>query len=464
MNSNSFSKLIEKAINEIAKVQGLSKEEMNQYFQSNAPIPPNIPLGNGNIVFTTQQGVEAIHELGDLWRSESSDRQRRLNLERTHTLALQVFGEALADGLWDEGFEINKAHQNLRQRLDKRLAAAGHDVVHSFPCHIFEDTHIGVFDVGPVRFWPRLEWLDQVDKTAGKMTEWVDYVRAAWTKGDTQPDEKTLPEYHARSVIDGFGGCPWVAVVTVQGNDIGRSKERGHTAVRLAINALGLVLPRKHALNLRGPGDELRATQTITVTQVPGKDISIGHVLDLPHLSGTPDFAKSFLVGSASYREAAGRIIEVIVAISPVGGTQALQRRWCDALFWFGEARRDAADFMALVRYGMTLDILAKGKRAKGITTLLSALLARQPNEPFLKDGTTLRQTVEKIYNEGRSQLGHGGRDALLEDLPFSREGADQIASIALERYALYLNLYTGADTYEDFLQAIPSVASKLPT
>ena len=415
------------------------------------------------MVFTTRQGLQAIHELGLRWRSESQHRKRRLSPARTRILAVEVFGEALEAGMLYNKHDLGKARKDLERRLDARLDAAAHQLFHYFPCYIFDDTSVGAFNVGPVRILPRLEWLDHVEKTAGKETNWADCVRTVWADGEAPPTGETPPELGARTVIDGFGTCAWAATVSVQGNDIGRSQERGHAAVRLAVDAMGLVLSRQRALNLRGPGDKLCATLTRKLMQRPGTDIYGEQILDLPTLGGAPSFSTKYLTDTTSYREAAGRAIEAIIDPSSTATLLALRHRWCDALFWFGEARRDTTDFMALVRYGMTLDILAKGKKASGIAALLAALLGCKADALLLMDGTTLKQAVKKIYEDGRSQLGHGGRPALLEDLPFSREGADLVASIALKGYVLCLSLYTGADSYEDFLRAIPGLVQRLP-
>jgi hypothetical protein len=117
---------------------------------------------------------------------------------------------------------------------------------------------------------------------------------------------------------------------------------------------------------------------------------------------------------------------------------------------------------MALVRYGMCLDVLSRGGKAVGITKLLCELFALSPDHPIMSDGTTLKKTVERIYSDCRSQFGHGAKTALLEDTPFSRVDADILTAHVLESYVLCLSHYDGKDGYQDFLRAVSTLRQRI--
>jgi hypothetical protein len=447
------------ALQEIEKVQNYSRDEDLAYRRASGLISPNFPDGKGKFYSTTKEGADAVRQIGLRWRSESKDRQRRLNEESAEKIVREVMGEALASTLWDKRNEPRAAWMDIRDRLEARLQQVSRDIEHSFPCHLLKDTSVGPFVVGPVTFWPRLAWISHVEATAGNKPGWADAVRSIWEGKSELPKDKTHVSLEVRSITRYFE-CPWVVTAQVQGNDIGRSKERGRLAARLAIDALGVMLEHKHALKFRALGDRLSNGMDTTFAQAKGR-YWMGQSLDIPGLDGEAGLAPNFVAGTVRYREAAGKAITSFVALSPADKPN-LYQRWCDALFWFGEARRDTEGFMALTRYGMSLDILAKGGKAQGITALVAALLAIKADDPFLTDGTSLKKTVERIYNEGRSQFGHGGRPALLEDLPFSRKGADALTMFALERYVLCLEAYGGLDIYADFLHAVPILWLKI--
>lgn len=420
-------------------------------------IPPSIPVENGRLVFTTDEGLNAICALGEHWRTEDKDRRVRIGPERMPQLAVNEFGRMLQDNggrLWEPD-AYRETVRTFKQRLDAALAAAARDATHYFPCHVVQSPQAASFAVGPVRFMRRREWLDQVAATAGRDLGWLDAVSDHWENGSAVPSSSGHDGLTAGTIIDAIR-TQWIASVSVKGNELGRSAERATYAVRLAIDALSLPLRRDLGLDLRGPGDELRVTKITRFSQFPGLDLNIGGTLDMPDLFSHPPQAEEFLTGTSELRDDAGWAIESVIVLERDTELADLRRRWCDALYWFGDARRDRTGFAALVRYGMALDVLAKGSKANGITEMVCGLFDRTETSPIMSDGMTLKAAVEAIYNEGRSQFGHGGRPALLEDLPFPREGADHLVRLALDAYLWNLRRYLGTDDADEFLQAIP--------
>jgi hypothetical protein len=78
-------------------------------------------------------------------------------------------------------------------------------------------------------------------------------------------------------------------------------------------------------------------------------------------------------------------------------------------------------------------------------------------------DNRKLKQVVETLYNDGRSKIAHGGTLALLSELPIELSLADSLTAHVLAGYVVYATRYTGADTYEDFLAAIPAIRTAAP-
>src|ERR1700730_3072292 len=137
-----------------------------------------------------------------------------------------------------------------------------------------------------------------------------------------------------------------------------------------------------------------------------------------------------------------------------------LHQRWLDALYWFGQSRREPTEFVGLVNAGICLDVLANGRKAGGIIGLRCALFSIQADSAVMADGTSLKSLVETIYNEGRSKISHGGQPNLLKELPIQRDTTIIFAAHALARYMEGLSRYNGPDQYEDYLSALPSVFS----
>ena len=74
-------------------------------------------------------------------------------------------------------------------------------------------------------------------------------------------------------------------------------------------------------------------------------------------------------------------------------------------------------------------------------------------------DGHTIGSLVLGIYNEGRSQISHGGnRFGLLNDLPVDLDLADSFCETSIAMYLMRLSIYNGKDEYTAFLEALPSL------
>lgn len=468
MSTQSPAQLVKIAVSEMEKLQALDEASRAAYLKTAGIIPPNVPIGDGNFVLTTRDGLKAVHDLASAWRAGSPSAKQNLTPAAAAAWTLHEFGTQFAAGAFAQLTDYTAAAAELRKRLDLRLSTGVREVVYSFPCRLFDDLSIGPFNIGPVRFCPRSDWLHELQAHARGASEvWAKplhefFSTPALSVDDRESKLSVLPD-KAQKVHDALAGCMWVATVSLAATDRYRAEDRARTAVRLAINALGVRTNRRGAAQLRGPGDELRATQSHTIVQPLGEDVLTGVHLDIPMSSGFPGQTKAYVLNSLDLRQAAGTALTAITSpsLSAKAKEPTIAQRWCDALFWYGEARRDSTEFMALVRYGMALDVLAKGSTRKGITKLLEALFEIKETDAATSNGTSLGKLVEQIYDEGRSQFGHGGRSALIQDLPVSIEAADQLTSQALDRYALCLASYTGSQDYASFLAAIPNCLPK---
>jgi hypothetical protein len=456
MNEN-LQELIHVALSAIAKLQS-DQTEADSVFANGTPFPPTIPLQDGRVVLITRDGYDALCKFGLLWRKTSKSTESLITTTSAERWARECFGEALSDESITNCTTDSIALDVLINLLDKRVQGLTESITHYFPCHIFDDqSRIDCFAIGPVSFHSRLDWIAHVEKQADKALPWSNRVIKNWYPEEGMEEETDFDPI-ADTVSEATKICKWVAAISIPKTEYSRSHERASTTVRLALDAFGLGLERKGANCLRGPGDEIRSTDTYSLVQIPGQDIHWGFSTDLPVL-GYKDSLKKYLASTEPFRNAAGQALTSFINPNSNLALPTLNQRWCDALFWFGEARRDKTSFMALVRYGMALDILAKGTRKKGIVNLLSALFNLKPNDIIIAaDGSTLDKVIIKIYNEGRSQFGHGGRAGLLQDLPISVHVADQITTRALLAYVMCLQNYRGEDSEEKFLEEIPNL------
>jgi hypothetical protein len=181
----------------------------------------------------------------------------------------------------------------------------------------------------------------------------------------------------------------------------------------------------------------------------------------MPRVAQRPGDYAAFTADTKPLRDAAGKAVATLLELQPTTSLPSLYLRWLEAMHWFGEARRETVPRIALVKIGITLDVLAQGKKDKGILDLCCQLLDMKKSDPVTID-KNLKWLIDTIYNDGRSQIAHGGKLFLQADLPISRENADYVTAVALERYVRFLDVYSGADDYDAFTKAIPALRGSI--
>lgn len=467
-----FETLIEEAAKGLQFFSSMTAEQRQKWAKENPFVTSELPIGNGKYVGITPEGYKAIEDFGLKWWEGDAQARSVLSAAEVKKIALSIFGEVVNGNHQDRLGVDPKKGRVLQALLSERAMGLKHTLSHYFPCHIFEHTCVAQFAVGPVRFMPRTDWLNHVESLAGTQLGWVGLVRSRWLGevGDWdidaplfKPDasakelEDTHTRFRAKGILEEVGRCQWVAIAEVPERYTSLSRSCAEVSVRVAIDTLGLHMFNRAASDLRGPGDNLSSAISRPMYQAQGRDMCESWKFDHPALKIDGERAELFLADSAKLREDAGAAIIAFVQWNECHLLPGLKKRWVEAMYWFGEARREGAEFIALVKCGIALDVLTQGKKAAGIENLCSGLFQCALTDPITKDGsTTLSQLVRKIYDEGRSQLGHGGRPGLLTELPVSLSVALEFTQAAMRQYLTALCKYTGMDDVDEFMAALP--------
>ena len=463
MVEKTLDELLEIATDAVRDLQNYDKDRMAAWLSKQRGFPPLIPLGDGRHVSTTPEGLAALREFGRRWRMSDKSTKAAIREAEAEKLAIGAFGKLLAGhGLehYEGDTPVKKVQKDL---MEKGLADLAGSKLHYLPVRVI-DAEQAEFNIGPVRFVERSAWLDLVESTAGKQLDWVAMVRPFWQNKAPSPprpggaDGVTHEDWTAYNVAGSFGPAKWVAVIDVDGREILPSRECAEIAVRVAVDTLGLALSTVDARSLRGPGDRKDVFLDRHFVQRPNRDLSYSSRIDLPHFAAVPQNYLGFLSHTDELRAFAGAALDSFVDLKSVEPKVALHKRWVEAMYWYGQALREPREFIGLVNAGVCLDILAKGSKARGITSLCSALLGIGPEEIVTDHGWSLEKLVKAIYEEGRSKFSHGGELALLQDLPVGRDTALELAAASLTIYAEKLALYTGQGEYADFLKVLPSL------
>ncbi|MBM3008254.1 hypothetical protein [Citrobacter freundii] len=410
--------------------------------------PLAIPVSQGRQYRVTQAGVDAAHLLSQQsWKSREALRQTidRVTFTKLSFLAIGDTlldcqsrlptvpdGQNEHDVLLGDDFYMVLA-DDYQARLQQLAASASPDVDRHIPCHLFHsDQAVPAFAVGPVRFLPRAEWLDSFVKDS-EVRELVRQVEDRELDMEeltarSAADEGGRYALHALDVLHTLRHYSWVATIRMDGHEHTRSHFKASVVVGLAIDSIGLRFQVEDARRFTKAGRQHLFAEDRFATTLDGR-ILRGSSVQMPGLGGRPGALAAKMAGEQSFLDAAGCILQHYADGRRTGHALHLVERWANALYWVGEARREASDFMAVVDYGCAADALSgAGGSAKDMTAFAETAL-KPEDEPVPEGALTVDTAVHKVYREGRNKLAHGEMSGLLEDLAEPRAVGEALLS-----------------------------------
>ena len=442
-SNRAATKLLEIIFDDVVKTASLPFKDWRGLSPSPL-VPLTIPASSGHEYRVTQVGVNAAHELTkQTWQSRADLRQTVARQE-FEKLSFRAIGETFLrstrhlpketeagqDTVVDEHFYVALAADYV-DNLNRVVAGVQIDVDRHIPCHLFHtDQNVPAFSVGPVQFRPRTEWIDYFIKDSLELA----HIRSVET-GSLPRDElrrqafaRGAPRhlFNAWNVVSSLGGFAWVATVRMSGHELAQSHSKGSTIVGLAIDAIGLRFQVEDARYFSKAGRQHLYAEDRLATSKDGKLFG-GWSIKMPGLGSKPGALSSKMAAERPFLDAAGRVLEAYVLGRQTGSAPHLIERWANALYWVGEARREASDFLAIVGYGCAADGLSgAGGVAKLMTAFAEAALNPQ-QKPTPAGSLGIADAVNKVYREGRNKLAHGEISGLLEDLAETRAVGDAL-------------------------------------
>jgi hypothetical protein len=407
-------------------------------------VPLAIPVEPGRQYKVTQVGVDAAHKLaGQNWRARADLRQT-LSRPEFDKVAFHAIGESILncrahlpddagaqdDGPVDDSFFAAMA-ADFAARLDRLADAARPDIDRHIPCHLFHgDQRVPGFAVGPVEFLPRADWISCYVREPAQLAH-IQSVESRTISYDAFRDQALKSGsdrnlHRAWEILCSLRNFEWVATVRMKGHALGQSHQKAAVIVGLAIDAIGLRFQVEDARRFTKAGKQHLYSEERLATSLSGSFIR-GSSVQMPGLGSRPGALAAKMATERTFLDAAGKILTAFVEGRQTGRAPHLIERWANALYWVGEARREASDFMAIVDYGCAADGLsgAKGK-ANAITDFAEAALNPKA-EPTPAGTLSIRKAVTKVYREGRNKLAHGEATGLFEDLTETRAIGDAL-------------------------------------
>jgi hypothetical protein len=442
----SLVKLLQNALDGVRQLHNNPREEIQRWI-TEGTIPVNIPLPDGNVALVTVDGSRAIVKFADnIWQNDPT-LKKTVDANSFLRVTLDCLGEILPE-LLEVDNVTKESIKNLRNRIFSKLKEKQLPVTHYFPCWLFRDPQVTKFNIGSIEFMQLSNWLPKVEQASKMHQKWIHEVQEYW-QGKRVSD--ALEDEASKVVVSAVDNCFWIAAVRIEKHEEKKSYERARFAVRLALDALGLTIKPSQAKNLQLKAEANPPSAIRKLSQPDGHNLYYGADFNS---SGIGESANQLLETNSNFLIAAGQLIETIVSLESGRNTRKLDERWLNALYWYGEACREPTDFIALVKLGVSLDILTKGEK-RGICKFTCKLFGKKDSDPITRDGTTLKQIVEDLYSEGRSQIAHGSKLGILEDYSFSRQRSSFFVRDVLREAIVRLSNYQGEDELEGFINSL---------
>lgn len=403
----------------------------------NAGFPRMIAAGNGGSIVVSRKIDQNIAAVADQLRANEPTLALRFTLEEWRTAVRRAFGPALFRiELDQEPVEIAETVlEQIRAELDKHVSDQGVREF-AFGCSLFGNENGQAFGIGPVRFEPRLEWLDRKHGIGAVSAISRRRIEQVWAGKRLGKRRRSIDSIHETDILDTIGSCTYCCSVATEGLGGGAGQEKALTAARLAITAVALMWPTPskvlEGMNLlfdRHP--RLRRVLPF----IPGKI-----ALAASSWSHMPPHGPSLKAGKweetlATHRDYFAVVGDILTYVLSPSGTVArpnMMNTLAQALLWFHEGCRETVTLMAIVKFSAALDALAHGKKAPGIRRLVNTRLRISDDQPLWGTGPTLKSAVSDFYDYGRSRTVHGTNDKLGHDWTETRGLSEQLGRLCL--------------------------------
>jgi len=425
---------IEVVITELTRLETIPQPYRDE--NDDFPLPRIIYAGDGKTITINQLIDTTISRVADQLMDNFPNVKTSFTLKDWRTSVRNAFGPALASTNLNGDLSENArtVHQMIVSLLDNQLSGYGIRE-HTFGCTLFSNEKILPFDIGPVRFELRRDWL--IRKHLKREISHATFRRVdkKW-KGERIRKRRPSRDYiHEQNILDAIGSCPYVCSVTTKNLSPDAAREKSLTAARLSTAAISL-LWKSSSRQLDGMNllFDRRLNSQITLSFVPGKLVLAGwrlsHSLHGPYMKD--GVWEEMYEAEGGYFNIVGEILAYVISPSGNVDRPKMMNTLAQALLWFHEGCRETETLMAIVKFSATLDALAGGLKTKGIHRLIKARLEIEDNVPVCPEGPNINQAIQDIYAHGRSRTIHGTNEKLGHDWSDTRSLAEQFARLCL--------------------------------
>ncbi len=400
------------------------------------PLPRMIATSNGGSIIISRKIDKVISSVATQLMESDQQLARTTTCSEWKAMVRRTFGPALAnidlgaDSIRSADLVLSEIKAALKKQVPDRACRE-----YAFGCTLFSNVSVKPFQIGPVRFEPRLAWLTRNHSEGHISAVTQRRVEQVWRGRRGQKRKVSFDSMAEKDILEAISSGPFVCSVSASGLASEAGLQKSLTGARLAMAAIAL-LWREPSKVLAGMNllFDRRIHSQMALSYIPGKLVLAGvRLSNMPHGPWMKDGEwEAEFENCSEYFCIAGQILEYVLDPVKDRARPKMIGTLAQALLWFHEGAREDVAVMAIVKYSAVLDALACGGKAQGIRKLINARLGILDNIPIWPDGPTLKQAIEDIYSEGRSRTIHGTNNKLANDWSELRGLAEQFARLCL--------------------------------
>ncbi len=305
-----------------------------------------------------------------------------------------------------------------------------------FGTSLFPNDEVHSFTIGPVRFEPRLEWLNRKATDGSYTATDCRRIRKRWLGLSTKSRAKPIDNIRENNTISAIGNCPYVCSVRTSIVGFEAAESKALLAARLALTSIALLWENSSraldGFNLLH--DRTAKSLTTLSFSSSGNIVSSGvKISNMPH--GPSISAKEWKKELSDNRRYFLLIEQVLrYLLEPESSTDRMKimNTLLHSLLWFHEGCRENTDLLSIVMFAASMDSLAGGGGDNKICQLIEARIGFSKDKEIFSGGPSVKSTIEQIYRTGRSRTIHGNNEKIGLDWSVTRGNAEWFARYCL--------------------------------
>lgn len=423
---------------------------------SGLSLPPSLPVGNGRIINATEDMLDYIRGYADLYLDANPEIKPRYKIKEFLQIVSKAFGKVLSE--IDLRLENEKLHFAVRDGVDDFIVKniASRRIYLNLGCHLFEGKEAYPIQIGPVIFEDRDSWRKRMLEE-GKISPITSRrLNAIWNGKHLKKRVSSRESIVESSILNAVGNCPAIVSITTDGLSTNNVQEKGALVARIAMTAISLLW--------QNPSQGLRWMNLLYDRRSPHRYTVLfdeekwaGSNSEVPQFPSGRYIEDELLDRVRAYNESFEQIGLAIEGYVQPGKASSNRPNVMNALFlslwWYHEACREPLDQIATTKFAASMDVLAKGGKAKGIINLIGMRLGPAANQPLFKGGQATQKVVDQIYNSARSRLIHGSSSNFSDDWAELRTKAEIIGRFLLLAFCDWLSDNPSSDDVAAFAQ-----------